>query len=151
MRNTEAQSVFAAVTVAFIVLIMGMYFMAMAIVMEGLGIALLMTFAVGTGYVFAPGWIKRVSMWGPIAYIIDIALSFGLTYALGMTLRGFVAGIIFGILVSLIIKFEQLRLYGPQRGGTHHDGSGSPTGYGRHCSGHLHHTSVLEEEGSRTE
>lgn len=87
----------------------------MSYITSGVGLAVLMLFSVSTGYIFAPKWVKRIVMWGPIAWIMDFALSFGLTYGMGFSVTGFTAGIVFGLFVSLAIHYEQNRLKNEKR------------------------------------
>jgi hypothetical protein len=80
------------------------------LIINGALLGIVMLFSVGFAYVFTPTWLKRVITWGPVSWIIDIGLSWGLTYGLGFTLTGFTAGLVFGLMLTMILYFEKKRL-----------------------------------------
>ena len=47
-----------------------------------------------------PRWLRRTLMWGPIRWILDFILSWGVAFLMGYTLTGIIAGVIFGILFT---------------------------------------------------
>lgn len=104
-------SKFIGLVVAFTLLIAITFALKMTYVMEGVVLAVFYVFAIGTGYVLSKQWFKKLIMWGPIAFVVDLVLSWIIALQQGYTLIGWVSGITFGILVSLVIKYEQIRLY----------------------------------------
>lgn len=105
MRKAFWGMVFLVVLVFIMAFITKVYF-----ILSGMMLGVIMLLAVGFGYVFIPTWMKRIVVWGPIAFMLDIMLSWGITYGLGYTVTGFTAGLVFGLLLSIVLKFEKLRL-----------------------------------------
>lgn len=105
------KAAFTVLSLVIMGIIMLSLILKLTMVVQGVFIALFMLFSVGAGYIFFPRWMKKCIMWGPIGWITDLVLSWGLTYGLGYTVTGFTAGIVFGLLLTVVIEFERLRLF----------------------------------------
>lgn len=101
---------------AFALILLFAFVTNMYFITSGAVLGVFMLFAVGFGYVLSKNWIKRIIMFGPIAWVLDLGLSWGITYGLGYSVTGFTAGIVFGLLVSMVIHFEQNRFKMARRG-----------------------------------
>jgi len=66
--------------------------------------------SLGLLYMKLPLRMKRVLMWGPVRWCLDVFLSLVIPGLMGYTLTGLIAGVIFGIQVTFATMWEAKRL-----------------------------------------
>ena len=94
----------------FLVMVVAMVLAGLHVIATSLAMAGLTLLGLGIIYYAFPTGLKRFITAKPVMYPLDILLSLSVPGVLGFTLTGVIAGVIMGIMITFLLKFEHMRL-----------------------------------------